>query len=87
MKNTPSNVGAKTAFVGWLSTESRRISFLHNFLFFTYYFLKHFKSVFIKKRGYGNFNHRYNVSSIHLHALSVMGNFTKLTDVADNLHS
>jgi hypothetical protein len=27
---------------------------------------------------YGNFNHRYNVSFIHFHALLGVGNFTKV---------
>jgi hypothetical protein len=32
IKNTATHVCAKTAFVGWPSTESRQISSFHNFL-------------------------------------------------------
>jgi hypothetical protein len=37
---------ATTAFVGWLSTESRRIRSFHNFLSFSHYFLEYFKLVY-----------------------------------------
>jgi hypothetical protein len=48
MKNTIILVCAKTAFVGWPSTESRRISSSHNFLYFNRYFIKYFKLLYIK---------------------------------------
>jgi hypothetical protein len=34
-----------------------------------------------EKCGYGNFNHWYNVSPIHLHALLCAGNLTKVDSV------
>jgi hypothetical protein len=43
-KNTPIHVCAKTAFVGWPSTERS----FHNFLFYNYYFRKCFKLVYRK---------------------------------------
>jgi hypothetical protein len=53
--------------VCWLTfSRNRRISSSHN-LSFNHYVRKHFKLV------YGNFNHLYNVSSIHLHALLCVG--------------
>jgi hypothetical protein len=39
---------AKTAFVGWSSVKIRRISYFHNFLSYSHYFIKYFKSVYIK---------------------------------------
>jgi hypothetical protein len=40
----------------------------------------------IEKRDYGNFDHRYNVSPIHLHAILGVGNFTKMVSMcADRL--
>jgi hypothetical protein len=40
----------------------------------------------IEKCGCDNFNHRYNVSPIHLHAVLGVGNFTKMVHVcADRL--
>jgi hypothetical protein len=33
----------------------------------------------IENRGYGNFDDRYNVSPIHLHAILDVGNFTRWT--------
>jgi hypothetical protein len=45
MKNTPIRVCAKTTFVGWPSTEIRRISSFHNFLSFSHYFRKYFNLV------------------------------------------
>jgi hypothetical protein len=32
----------------------------------------------IENCGYGNFNHWYNVSPVHLHTLLNVGNFTKV---------
>jgi hypothetical protein len=46
MKNTTIHVCAKTAFVGWPSTESRRLSSFHNFMPVNNYFRKYFKSVY-----------------------------------------
>jgi hypothetical protein len=37
---------AKTSYVGWSSTESRRISYFHSFLSYNHYFRKYFKSVY-----------------------------------------
>jgi len=37
-----------------------------------------------KKCDYGNFDYRYNVSPIHLYALLVVGNFTKVVLVCAN---
>jgi hypothetical protein len=68
MKNTPTHVCAKTTFVGWPSGQNRRISYFHNFLSYNRYFRNCFKSVYTKKCGCGNFNRRYDVSVIHLHA-------------------
>jgi hypothetical protein len=65
MKNTPMHICAKTVFVGWPSTESRRNSNFHIFLAFNNYFRKYFKLRY-RKMWYGNFNHRYNVSPIHI---------------------
>jgi hypothetical protein len=78
MKNAPKHVCAKTAFVGWPSIESRRISSSRNFLSYNHEFRKRFKLVYRKKCGYGNFDHRYNVSPVHLYALFGAGNFTKV---------
>jgi hypothetical protein len=50
MKNTPIHVCAKTAFIGWPSTESRRISSFHNFLSCNHYFRKYLKLVYRKMR-------------------------------------
>jgi hypothetical protein len=87
MKDTPIHVSVKTAFIGWPSAQSRRISYFYNFLFFINYFIKYFKFVY-RKCGYGNFYHRYNVSPIHLHTLLCVGNFTKVVRVcADRLWS
>jgi hypothetical protein len=55
MKNTPIHVCAKTAFVGWPSTESRRISYFHNLLSYNHYFRKYFKLLY-RKCVYGNFD-------------------------------
>jgi hypothetical protein len=45
---------------------------------------KYFKLLY--KNVYGNFNHRNNVSPVHLHALVGVGNFTKVIRVcADRL--
>jgi hypothetical protein len=33
---------------------------------------------------YGNFNHGYNVSPVHLHALLGVGNFTKVVRLCAN---
>jgi hypothetical protein len=86
MKNTPIHVCTKTAFVGWPTTESRRISALYNFSSFNYYLRKYFKLLY--KNVYGNFNHRNHVSPVHLHALVGVGNFTKVVRVcADRLWS
>jgi hypothetical protein len=46
--NTHIHVCAKTAFVGWPSRESRRISYLPKFLSFNHYFWKCFKLVYRK---------------------------------------
>jgi hypothetical protein len=35
----------------------------------------------IEKCGYDNFNHRFNVSPVHLHVLLGVGNFTEVTRV------
>jgi hypothetical protein len=43
------------------------------------------KSVY-KKCDYGNLNHWYNVSPIHLHVLSGVGNFTKVVRVFRRPH-
>jgi hypothetical protein len=59
----------------WPSTETRRISSFHNFLSCSHYFRKYFKFVYTKQFRYGNFDHRYNVSAIHLHALLGVRNF------------
>jgi hypothetical protein len=80
IKNTPVHVCAKTSFVGWPSTESRQISSFHNFLFFSHYFRELFKWV-QKKCSYGNFDYRYNVAPIHLHALRGVWTFTKVVRV------
>jgi hypothetical protein len=48
MKNISTEVCAKTAFIGWPSTESRRTSSFHNFLSFNHYFRKYFKLVYRK---------------------------------------
>jgi hypothetical protein len=48
MKSTPTHVCAKTAFVGWPSTESRWITSFHNFLSFSHYFRKYFKLLYRK---------------------------------------
>jgi hypothetical protein len=69
------HVCAEATFVSWLSTEMERISSFHNFLFFYHYFRKYLKLVYRKKCGYGNFNHRYNVSPIYLHAHFGCGKF------------
>jgi hypothetical protein len=37
--------------------------------------------VYRKKCDYGKYDHRYNVSSIHLHALLGVRNFTKVVRV------
>jgi hypothetical protein len=50
MKTTPIHVCAKTAFVGWHSTESRRISSFYKFLYFIHYFTKDFQLVNRKMR-------------------------------------
>jgi hypothetical protein len=41
---------------------------------------KHYKNSIksIEKMWFGNFNHRYNVSPVHLHALLGVGNFAKV---------
>jgi hypothetical protein len=72
MKSTLTHVCAKSAIVGWTLTESRRMWPLHNVLSFRHYFRKCFKLVH-RNSGYGNFNHRYNVSPIHLHAYLAVG--------------
>jgi hypothetical protein len=79
MKNTTIHVCARAAFVGWPSTESRRISCFYNFLSFSHYFWNSFK--LMKKCGHGNFNHWYNIYPIHLHALLGVGNFMKVVHV------
>jgi hypothetical protein len=43
MKNTAIHVSAKTTFVGWPSTESRRIISSHNFLSYNHYCRNYFK--------------------------------------------
>jgi hypothetical protein len=46
----------------------------------------YFRKCFEKNRCCGNFNHQYNVSPIHLHALLCVGNFTEVVRVcADRL--
>jgi hypothetical protein len=45
MKNIPTYVCAKTASVGWPSTESRRNSSIHNFSSFNHCFIKYIKLV------------------------------------------
>jgi hypothetical protein len=45
MKNTSKHICDKTTFVGWPSTESRRITSFHNFLSFNHYFIKYLKLV------------------------------------------
>jgi hypothetical protein len=42
-------------------------------LSFNHYFIKYFKLLYTKKCGYGNFNHRYNVSPLHLQTLFGVG--------------
>jgi hypothetical protein len=66
------DVCAKTAFV-----------VVRYFLFYKNCIIKCFKSVY-RKCGYGNFDHRHNVSPIRLHALSGVGNFTKVVGVCAN---
>jgi hypothetical protein len=46
MKNTPSRVCAKTAFVGWLSKEISRINYFHNLLSYNHYFRKCLRLVY-----------------------------------------
>jgi hypothetical protein len=75
VKNTPIHVCAKTAFVGWPLTGIRQINSFHYFLTYNHYFREYFKLVY-RKCDYGNFNHWYNVSPIHLHSLLGVGNFT-----------
>jgi hypothetical protein len=77
MKNTPIHVCAKTAFVGWPSTESMLIASFRNFLFYNHDFRKHFKLVYTKKCGYCNFQRLYNVTCMHLG----VRNFTKVVHV------
>jgi len=43
--------------------------------------LKNTLNYCIVKCGYGNFNHRYNISPIHLEALLGMENFTNVAHV------
>jgi hypothetical protein len=45
MKNTPIHVCDKTAFIGSPSAKIGRISYFHNFLYFSHYFRKYFKLV------------------------------------------
>jgi hypothetical protein len=46
MKTTPTHICIKTVFVGWPSTESRRISSFPNLLSCNHYFRKYFKLVY-----------------------------------------
>jgi hypothetical protein len=46
MKNTPIHVCGKTAFIGWPSTQSRRISSFHTLLSSNHYFRKYFKIMY-----------------------------------------
>jgi hypothetical protein len=48
MKNTPTHVYAKTAFVGGPSAVNRLINYFSNFLSFSHYFLKCFELVYRK---------------------------------------
>jgi hypothetical protein len=48
MKHAHMLVSSKIAFVGSTSTESRRVSTVHNFVFFNNYFIKYFKLVYGK---------------------------------------
>jgi hypothetical protein len=78
-KDYTKNVCAKTHFVSWPWTESRRISSFHYFLPFNNYFIKWFKLVCRpNKRGYSKFIYRYNIFRIYLHALFGVGNFTNV---------
>jgi hypothetical protein len=87
MKNTPIHVCAKTVFFGWPSVESRRISFFINSWPWAIILVIVLISAW-KRCGYGNFNRRYNVSPIYLHAILCLGNFTKVFRVcADRLWS
>jgi hypothetical protein len=76
MKSTSIYFCAKTACIDWPSTECRSVSYYHNFLSYNYYLTEYFKLLY-KKNSYGNFNHRYHVSSIHLRAFLGVWNFTK----------
>jgi hypothetical protein len=63
------------------STESRRISYFHNFLSFSYYFRKYFTLMYRKTFGYGNLHHQHNVSPIRLRALLDAEKFMKAVRV------
>jgi hypothetical protein len=62
-------------------TERRRMWPLHNVLSFRHYFRKCFKLVH-RNSGYDNFNHRYNVSPIHLHTFWQWGTLRSLSTCA-----
>jgi hypothetical protein len=58
---------------------------LGNLFSFNHYFRKHLNYSIEKNVTYGNSDHRYNVSPVHLHELGVR-NFTKVVRVcADGL--
>jgi hypothetical protein len=86
MKTTSTQVFAKIIFVGWTSTGSRRIISFHDFLSFMIMLGNILNNR--KKCGYGKFNHRYNVSPIHKHAVLGVEDFTKVVSVcAESLWS
>jgi hypothetical protein len=79
MKSTPIHVCAKTAFVGWRSTEIRRIISITSCP--TIISLENALNYCIEKYGYGNFDHRYYVSPLHLYSRLGLGNFKQVVRV------
>jgi hypothetical protein len=73
----------KLPLLAHIQQLSVRSSSSHNFLSYYHYFTKCFKLVH-RKRGYGNFDHQYNVSPNLLHALFGVRNFTKVVRMCAN---
>jgi hypothetical protein len=87
MKNTSIHVCPKTAFVGWPSTETRRISSFHNCLSFNHHFRKLFKLVYRKHVVMITLTTGIRFSPIHLHAILGVENFMKVRMYANFLWS
>jgi hypothetical protein len=77
IKNSPLHVCATNTFVRWPSTEVCELllsttSYPSIIILENIHYFK-----LMLKYGSGNFNCRYNVSPIHLHTFSGVGNFTR----------